>query len=189
MGAAASLSLRERDQLATARRRRRTGGGGCQVHNANNVPLYRKAGDTWLLSQDVAADLLDDGLRRRVGVQLLGLVLVVDIVADADELAAVVGAGQEDDSDTEDLGVGDALSIGSVGLEDELVDADGDGADEEGVELLVVLVRGGRADVGQLPLEICGRKQSARVASRAMDVPRRVVTAPYPSPAAPSTRR
>ena len=37
-----------------------------------------------------------------------------------------------------------ATGLGSIGLEDELVDTDGDGADEEGVKLLVVLITGSR---------------------------------------------
>lgn len=124
-----------------------------------NIPLDSEAGDARLLGQDVAANLLNDGLGGRVGSQLLSLVLVVHIVSDADELAAVVSACQEDDSDAEDLSVGDALGVGGVGLEDELVDADGDGADEQGVELLVVLIAGSGTDVGELPLKVCARRQ------------------------------
>lgn len=124
-----------------------------------NIPLDGKAGDAGLVGQHVATDLLNDGLGRGVGGQLLGLVLVVDVVAHAHELATIVGAGQQDDGDTHNLGVGNALDVGGVGLEDELVDADGDGADEQSVELLVILVGGSRADVGQLPLEVCSIKR------------------------------
>lgn len=136
------------------RKRSEKGGGPIVV---TNIPLDGEARDAGLRIQDIAADLLNDWLGWRVGVQLLRLVLVVDVVADAHELAAVVGAGEQNDGDAEDLGVGDALRVRRVGLEDELVDADGDGPDEEGVQLLVILVRGCGADVGELPLEIwCG---------------------------------
>lgn len=73
--------------------------------------------------------MLDERLGRRVGIQLRGIVLVVDVVADADKLAAVVGACQQDYGHAQDLGIRDTLSIGGISLEDELVDADGDGAD------------------------------------------------------------
>lgn len=145
------------------------------------VPLDGEARHAGLLSEDVSANALDDGLGRWLGVELGGVIFVVDVVADANKLAVVVGAGQKDDGDTEDVAIGDDLGVWRVGLEEELVDADGDGADEEGVELLIVLVaagrgmvsirvalhgargearagerslRGGRADVGELPLEI-----------------------------------
>lgn len=125
-------------------------GGGSR----SNLPLDGKSGDAGLISQDVAANLLDDGLSWRISTQLLGLILVVDIVANAHELATIVGAGQQDDGDAHNLGVRDALSIWSIGLEDELVNSNGNGADQQSIELLVILVGGGRADVGQLPLEV-----------------------------------
>lgn len=59
----------------------------------SNLPLDGKSGDAGLISQDVAANLLDDGLSGRISTQLLGLILVVDIVANAHELATIVGAG------------------------------------------------------------------------------------------------
>lgn len=120
----------------------------CMHEQALYIPLDGKASDAGLLGENVAADLLDNGLCRGVGAELLDLVLVVDIVADANEFATIVGAGQEDDGNAHDLSIGDALGVGGIGLEDELVDADGDGADQQGVELLVILVRGGGADVG-----------------------------------------
>lgn len=113
------------------------------------IPLDSEAGDSGLLCEDVAADLLDDGLGGRLVDQLLVGVLVADVVADADELAAVVGASEQDDGDAKDLGCGDVGGVGRVGLEDELVDADGDGTDEEGVEFLIVL-RAGKSVSGLL---------------------------------------
>jgi hypothetical protein len=103
------------------------------------IPLDREASHTGLLSEDIAANTLNDGLGWGLCCQLLGVVLIVDIVANTDELAAVVAAGQEDDGNTQDFGGGDALQVGRIGLEDELVHADGDGADQEGVEFLVIL--------------------------------------------------
>jgi hypothetical protein len=102
------------------------------------IPLDGEAGHTGLLSEDIAANALNDGLGWRLRSQLLGVVLVVDIVANTDELTTVIAAGQEDDSDTQDFGGGDALQVGRIGLEDEFVHTDGDGADQEGIEFLVI---------------------------------------------------
>jgi hypothetical protein len=66
----------------------------CQHWSLENVdidlPLDGKAGDSGLLGKDVALDFLDDGLSRRVAVQLFAVVLVVDIVANANKLPAIV---------------------------------------------------------------------------------------------------
>ena len=124
------------------------------IVSGQHIPLDGEACNPGLLGQDVTADLLDDGLGRRVVNEVLALVLVVDVVANAHELAAVVGARQQYHRDAQKLIDGDALCVRRLGLEDELVHADGDGADEEGVEFLIVVVRGGGADVGKLPLEI-----------------------------------
>ena len=59
------------------------------------------------------------------------VVLVVDIVANTDELAIIVRAGKEDDSNANDVGWWNAGSIRSGALEDELVDADWDWADKK----------------------------------------------------------
>ena len=109
-----------------------------------NIPLYGESRYSRLVRKNVAADLVNNGLGRGIGGELVGLVFIVDVVAHADELAAVVGAGQQDDGDAEDVGVGDAAGLGRVGLEDELVHTDGDRADEERVQLLVILITAGR---------------------------------------------
>jgi len=83
--------------------------------------------------------MLDDGFRGRLRVQLFGVVLIVNIVANADKFSIIVAACKEDDGNTEDFGSRDALQIGWVGLEDEFVHAYRDGAHEERVELLIVL--------------------------------------------------
>jgi hypothetical protein len=93
------------------------------------IPLDREASHTGLLSKDIAADTLNDGLSWGLHRQLLGVVLIVDIVTNTDELTAVVAAGQEDDSNAQYLRGRDALQIGRIGLENELVDADRDRAD------------------------------------------------------------
>lgn len=106
---------------------------------AEILPLNRKACNPGLFGKDVAPDSLEYGLRRRVGGELRAIVLIVDIVSNADELTAVVGAGQENDGDAKDFIAGDVCCVGRVSLEDELVDTNGDGTDEQRIELLVVL--------------------------------------------------
>lgn len=135
----------------------------------------------------MALHLLNHRLAGRLHLQRLVRVLVVDIVADAHELAVLVAAAEEDDGDADDLAVGNASKIRRVGLEDELVDADGDRADEHRVQLLVVLGGGGRADIREFPFEVCwcllagclGVKGSRSAL---------VKTGTYPSAAIPSTR-
>lgn len=102
------------------------------------VPLDAEAGDSGLLGKDDSSDLLDDRLGGGLGGKLLVGVFVVDVVANADKLATVVGAGEEDDGDTENLGRRELVERGRVGFEDELVDTDWDWTDEERVEFLVV---------------------------------------------------
>jgi hypothetical protein len=144
------------------------------AHLGFHTPLDGEACDTGLLCQDLPLHLLDDGLGRRVQGQGLVCVLVVHIVSDTHELAPLVAAAEQDDRDADDLAVGDARQVRGVSAELELVDADGERADEDGVEFLIVLVsgacsldgaqaaqfnvadlRGRGANVGQLPLEIC----------------------------------
>ena len=103
-------------------------------------PFDSESGDSWLFSEDVSSDLLENGLGWRISIELLRVIFVVDIVSDSNKLSAVVGTGEEDDGDAEDFSIWDALCVRWVGLEDELVDANWDGADEEGVELLVMFI-------------------------------------------------
>jgi hypothetical protein len=105
-----------------------------------NQPFDGESRNPRLLCQDITTNPLDDGLRGRLSAQLLRVVFVVDIVANSDELAAIVGAGKENHGNTEDVGIGNTLSIRGVRLEGELAHADGNRADEERVEFLVVLV-------------------------------------------------
>lgn len=78
-------------------------------------------------------------LRRGVGRQFLRVILVVYVVAHTHEFSAIIAAGEEDDSDAEDLRRGNPLEVRGIGLEDKLVYPDGDGADQERVEFLVML--------------------------------------------------
>lgn len=107
------------------------------------LPFDCEARDSRLLSQHVPSHSLDDRFGGRLGSQLVGVVLVVDVVSHANKLPPIVAAGQEYDCDAEDFGRRDAFQVRGVGFEDEFVDADGDGADKEGVEFLVVFGAGG----------------------------------------------
>lgn len=109
---------------------------------ACDLPFDSKASHTRLLSQNIATDVFDLGLRGGLRGQFFRVVLVVHVVAHTNKFTAIVAAGKEDDSDAQDLGGGDPLEIGGVSLEDELVHSDRDGADEERVEFLVMLRAG-----------------------------------------------
>lgn len=95
-----------------------------------DLPLNGKTGHTGLLSQNIAADTVNRRLGRWVGDQLLGVVLVVDIVTDTHKLTAIIAASEENDSDTKNLRGRNALQVGRIGLEDELVGSDRDGTDQ-----------------------------------------------------------
>lgn len=109
-----------------------------EIIEKKNIPLDGEPSHTGLLSKDIAANALNDGFGWGLCRQLLRVVLIVDIVANTDKFTAVVAASQEDHSDTEDLRGRNALQIGRICLENELVHTDGDRADQEGVEFLVI---------------------------------------------------
>ena len=71
--------------------------------------------------------------------KLLRIVFIVHIVSDTDEFSTIIAASKENHSHTEDFGSGNALEVWGVGLEDELVDTDGDGSHQKGIEFLVIL--------------------------------------------------
>lgn len=106
------------------------------------VPFDSKAGDSRLLRKNIASNLLDDRLGRRVGVELIRVVFVIHVVANANEFTAIVGASQQDDSNTEYVCVGNARCFGGISLENEFVDTDGDRPNEERVQFLVILIAG-----------------------------------------------
>jgi hypothetical protein len=113
-----------------------------QKFSRQQLPFDGKSSDSWLLSENISPDLLKDGFGWWVGIKLFRVVLVVDIVSNSYELSTIVGTGKEDDGDAENLCVWDALGVRWVGFEDELIDTDWDGADEEGIELLVMFIAG-----------------------------------------------
>lgn len=115
------------------------------------LPLDSESCHSGLLCKHVAADLFDDRLRRRIGVQILVIVFVVHVVSNAYEFSSIVGAGEENDSDAEDFRRRQAGGVGRIGFKDELVNTDGDGPDEQGVEFLIVFCGRGRADVSEFP--------------------------------------
>lgn len=112
------------------------------ICSGQDLPFDSKSSDSWLLRQNVASHFLKDWLSWWIGIELFRIVLVVDIVSDSNKLSAIVGTGEEDDGNAEDLSIWDALGVRWVGFEDKLVDSDWDGTDEEGVELLIVLIAG-----------------------------------------------
>ena len=56
------------------------------------VPFDSEASDTRLLREHVTAHTLDVHFGRRLGIELLRIVLVVHVVSHADELPIVVAA-------------------------------------------------------------------------------------------------
>jgi hypothetical protein len=103
------------------------------------LPFDSESSYAGLLSKNIASNTLDNRLGRRLRGQFLRVVLIVIVVANADELTAIVTAGEKDDSDTENLRGRDAFQIGRISLEDEFVHTDWDRANKEGVEFLVIL--------------------------------------------------
>jgi hypothetical protein len=97
--------------------------------------------------------VLNLGLRRGIGSQLFRVVLVVNVVAHANEFAAIITASEQNDSDAEDLRVGDTLVIGGVRLENELVHSDRNGTDKQRVEFLILL---GAGEVSGRQLRLAG---------------------------------
>ncbi len=67
-------------------------------------PLDRKPCDSRLLCKYISPHPFNDGLRWGLGIQLLAVVFVVDVVSDTDKFARVVGTGEQDDSNAQDLG-------------------------------------------------------------------------------------
>ncbi len=101
-------------------------------------PFDRESCDSWLFSKHVSPYSLNDRLRRRLGVELFRVVLVVHIVANTNELPPVIAAGKKYDCDSKDFGSGDTFEVRSVRFEDELVDPYWDWTNEEGVEFLIM---------------------------------------------------
>jgi hypothetical protein len=64
------------------------------MHLLLNLPFDSETGNSWLLRENIAADLLKDWLGWGIGVELLRVILIVDVVADSNELTTVIGAGK-----------------------------------------------------------------------------------------------
>ena len=103
------------------------------------VPFDGKSSHTRLFCQHVPPHAVDVWLGRGLRIELLRVVLVVDVIANSDELSAIVAACEENDSDAENLGGRDASEVWGVGFEYELVHTDRNGPDKERIELLVML--------------------------------------------------
>jgi len=106
---------------------------------SGNIPFDGEPRDSGLLGQHVAHNPLEDRLVGRLVLKLGGVVFVADIVANTDELTTIVGTGEEDDGDSQNLGGGKLGDVRRLGLEDELVNPNRDGADKQFSQFLVVV--------------------------------------------------
>ena len=91
------------------------------------IPFDSESSYTRLLCKHVSPHAVDVWLGGGFSVELLGVVFVVDVIANSDELSAIVATCEEDDSDSENLGCRDASEVRWVSFEYELVHADGNG--------------------------------------------------------------
>lgn len=80
------------------------------------IPVDGEARDSWLLGQNAPVQLVVGDTLWRVLTELLVQVVVVDVVSNADKLAVLVGACNQDHRDTNNVAVGNQLWLGSVGL-------------------------------------------------------------------------
>jgi hypothetical protein len=124
------------------------------MQRKKDVPLDRKSSNSRLFSQKVSHNSLHNRDLWRLVVEFWRVIFVVDIVSNTDKLAAIVGTSQEQDGHAEKLRGGNAVGLGGIGFENELVDADRDRTDKKGIKNNIVLGRSGGADIGELPLQI-----------------------------------
>ena len=83
------------------------------------IPIDLELGDAGLLGEDVPVKAGDHGRSGRVLVELGAVVLDVHVVADAEELLAIlVGAGEEDGGDADDVSDGKVAVVGCISLFD-----------------------------------------------------------------------
>ena len=66
-------------------------------------PLDLELSHSGLLNEDVASELVNHGLGRRVLIKLLLLVVVVHVVTNSEELLVVVGTGKKNASHSHDI--------------------------------------------------------------------------------------
>ena len=86
-----------------------------------SVPFDGKASHSGLISQYIPPHTSNVRLGGWVCVELLGVILVVDVVPNANEFTVVIATREEDHSDPKDFGRGNAVQIRRIGLEDEFV--------------------------------------------------------------------
>jgi hypothetical protein len=103
------------------------------------IPFDSKPRNPRLLRQNIPTNLLNHRLARRILRQAFIGVLIIDVVAHAHELAAIVAAGEKNDRDANNFGAWDVGRIGRIGFEDEFVGSWRNGTDEKRVEFLIVL--------------------------------------------------
>ena len=104
----------------------------------DNIPLDGKSSDSWLFRQDIPHDSIRLDFGRGFGIEFLIVVFIVDVVSNADEFAAVVGASEKDNGNPKDFGGGEFSEIWGLRLEDEFVDANWNRPDEQRIKFLVV---------------------------------------------------
>lgn len=102
-------------------------------------PFDREPRHTGLFGQHISLHTINLQVGGGLSVHLFRIISIVDVVSNAHEFSVMVAACKKDDCDAEDLSCRDASEVWRIGFEDEFVDTDRDWADEEGVELLVVL--------------------------------------------------
>lgn len=115
-----------------------------------SLPFDHKPGD-FRLGCQLSGEQVEPDDRRRVLVQLRGIVFGVLVVANAHELLVLIRRCEDDGGHAEDVSSGDFVWLRSRRFEFERVDTDWDGADHAVVEFLVVLRLTRRRDVDQLP--------------------------------------
>lgn len=91
------------------------------AHLRQVIPIDLELGYAGLLGENVSVQTLNDGLGRWVLVELRAIILDIHVVADAEELLAVlVAAGEEDGGHADDVVDWQVAVIWRIALEDEL---------------------------------------------------------------------
>lgn len=75
---------------------------------SSNVPFDSESRYTRLFSEHIPPHAIDVWLRRGFSIELLRVVLVVDVVSYTDKFSTIIAAREKDNSNTKDLGSGDA---------------------------------------------------------------------------------
>ena len=131
-----------------------------QIEEGGGAPFYLESRHPGLVV-DVAHEPVEQDLLRRVRTEFLGVVLGVLVVPHAHELLLLVAPGQDQRGDPERVLGRDLGGVRWRALEVEGVDADGHGADEAVVELLVEGLVSGQGDVDEAPLDVVWQRGGA----------------------------